>query len=103
MMVVVMIPAIVVIVIAVRVVMMMVMMPPTVMVMVMVDQFICAGSPRMSAMGQKRKCPGSRGRSVLPTGADIVSLPRHVRLVPQAEVGALIRSPHQRVKEAPVG
>jgi hypothetical protein len=82
MMVVVMIPAIVVIVIAVRVVMMMVMMPPTVMVMVMVDQFICAGSPRMSAMGQKRKCPGSRGRSVLPTGADIVSLPRHVRLVP---------------------
>jgi hypothetical protein len=29
--------------------------------------------------GQKRKCPGSRGTSVLPTGADIVSLPRHVR------------------------
>jgi hypothetical protein len=41
-MVVVIIPAIVVIVIAVRVVMM----------MVMVDQVICAGSPRMSAMGQ---------------------------------------------------
>jgi hypothetical protein len=37
-------------------------------------------------MGQKRKCPGSRGTSVLPSGADIVSLPRHVRLVPTAEV-----------------
>jgi hypothetical protein len=49
-MVVVMIPAIVVIVIAVRAVMM-VMIPPTVTVMVMVDQVICAGSPRMSAMG----------------------------------------------------
>jgi hypothetical protein len=35
-------------------------------------------------LGQKRKCPGSRGTSVLPSGADIVSLPRHVRLVPQA-------------------
>jgi hypothetical protein len=32
--------------------------------------------------GQKRKCPGSRGASVLPSGADIVGLPRHVRLVP---------------------
>ena len=36
----------------------------------------------MSELGQKRKCPGSRGTSVLPSGADIVSLPRHVRLVP---------------------
>jgi hypothetical protein len=26
--------------------------------------------------------PGSRGTSVLPSGADIVSLPQHVRLVP---------------------
>src|SRR6202171_5861430 len=39
-----------------------------------------------AAMGQKRKCPGSRGTSVLPSGADIVSLPLHVRLVPEAEV-----------------
>jgi hypothetical protein len=37
-------------------------------------------------MGQKRKCPGSRGTSVLPSRADIVSLSRHVRLVPLAEV-----------------
>src|SRR5450631_3502101 len=34
---------------------------------------------RESALGQKRKCPGSRGTSVLPSGADIVSLPRHDR------------------------
>jgi len=40
-------------------------------------------------MGQKRKCPGSRGTSVLPSGADIVSQPRHVRLVPIPEVAAL--------------
>jgi hypothetical protein len=33
-------------------------------------------------LGQKRKYLGSRGTSVLPSGADIVSLPRHVRLVP---------------------
>src|SRR5450631_2677089 len=35
---------------------------------------------------QKRKFPGSRGTSVLPSGPDIVSLPRHVRLVPTTEV-----------------
>ena len=58
MMVVVMIPAIVVIVIAVRAVMMMVMMPPTVMVMVIIA-VICAGSPRMSAMGHQQTCPYS--------------------------------------------
>src|SRR5450432_2666767 len=39
----------------------------------------------MSESGQKRKCPGSRGTSVLPSGADIVSLPRHVRLVPRTD------------------
>jgi hypothetical protein len=39
-------------------------------------------------MGQKRKCPGSRGTSVLPSGADIVSLPRHVRLVPRSDINA---------------
>ena len=48
----------------------------------------------MTALGQKRKCPGSRGTSVLPSGADIVSLPQHVRLVPIAEAGPT-RSPHQ--------
>jgi hypothetical protein len=36
--------------------------------------------------GQKRKCPGPRGTSVLPSGADIVSMPRHVRLVPITDV-----------------
>jgi hypothetical protein len=40
----------------------------------------------MSAQGQKRKCPGSRGTSVLPSGPDIVSLPRHVRLVPKGDL-----------------
>jgi len=58
MMVVMIIPAIVVIVIAVRAAMMMaatmmVMMPPTVMVMTSIAD-ICAGSPRMSAMGHHR-------------------------------------------------
>ena len=38
-------------------------------------------------MGQKRKCPGLRGTPVLPSGADIVSLRQHVRLVPTTEVG----------------
>jgi hypothetical protein len=40
----------------------------------------------MSVLGQKRKCVGSRGTSVLPSGADIVSLPRHVRLVPTVDL-----------------
>src|SRR3984893_16683626 len=40
----------------------------------------CPGASRVNAKrvwisGQKRKCPGSRGTSVLPLGADIVSLP----------------------------
>ena len=39
-------------------------------------------------MGQKRKCPGSRGTSVLPSGADIVGLPQHVSLVPKHEIAA---------------
>jgi hypothetical protein len=34
-----------------------------------------------SALGQKRKCPGSRGTSVLPSGADIVRLDRRKLLV----------------------
>src|SRR5450631_1823309 len=37
-------------------------------------------------LGQKRKCPGSRGTSVLPSATDIVSLPRHVRLVPISDI-----------------
>jgi hypothetical protein len=41
----------------------------------------------MPVLGQKQKCPGSCGSSVSPSGADIASLPRHVRLVPTAEVG----------------
>jgi hypothetical protein len=36
----------------------------------------------MSAMGQKRKCPRLNGTSLLPSRADIVGLPRHVRKVP---------------------
>src|SRR5713226_3076112 len=42
----------------------------------------CENGALTSVVGQKRKCPSSRGTSVLPSGADIVSLPRHVRLVP---------------------
>jgi hypothetical protein len=42
----------------------------------------------MSQLGQKRKCPGSRGTSVLPSGADIVSLLQQVRLVPKGDVRA---------------
>jgi hypothetical protein len=45
----------------------------------------------ISELGQKRKCPGSRGTSVLPSGADIVSLPRHVRLVPKAEILSVLQ------------
>src|SRR5712692_11648710 len=45
-------------------------------------------SPR-SAFCQKRKCPGSRGTSVLPSGAEIISLPRHVRLVPKGDMREL--------------
>jgi len=40
------------------------------------------------SLGQKRKCQGSRGTFVLPSGADIVSLPQHVRLVPIADIKA---------------
>ena len=67
--VVVMIPAILMIVIAVRVVMMIVMMPPT--VMVMVDQVICARSPRMSAMGHLRKWGMPHTMSALQSLADL--------------------------------
>ncbi len=48
----------------------------------------CSGST--SGMGQKRKCPGSRGTSVLPSGADIFSPPRHDRFVPISDIAAVI-------------
>jgi hypothetical protein len=44
------------------------------------------GSVSGLGLGQKRKCPGSRGTSGLPSGADILSLPRHVRLVPSTDI-----------------
>src|SRR5450631_1397535 len=47
----------------------------------------------MSVQGKKRKCPGSRGTSVLPSGADIVSLPRHVHLVPSIGIGGSLAAP----------
>src|SRR5713101_8540527 len=46
-----------------------------------------------SELGQKRKCPGSRGTSVLPSGADIVSLPRHVSLVTMIGIGGRLAAP----------
>jgi hypothetical protein len=46
--------------------------------------------PSRSVAGQKRKCLGSRCTSILPSGADIVSLPRHVRLVPNCDIAPLI-------------
>jgi hypothetical protein len=44
----------------------------------------------MSQMGQTRKYLRLKGMSVLPSGADIVRPPRHVRFVPKAEVANLI-------------
>jgi hypothetical protein len=38
------------------------------------------------SLGQKRKWPGLRGTSVSPSGADIISLPRHVNLVPRVDI-----------------
>ena len=55
----------------------------------------------MSAVGQKRTCPGSRGTSVLPSGADIVSLPRHVRLVPMADLHGRNDRPIAVVRRSP--
>jgi hypothetical protein len=79
-----------VIVIALRAVMMimmvmMVMMPPTVTVMTIIAD-IYAGSPRMSALGQKRKSSCVNGMSVLPPRTDLVRLPRHVSNVPTADL-----------------
>jgi hypothetical protein len=82
-----MIPAIVVIVIAVRAVMMMVTMPPTVMVMV-IRADICAGSPRMSAMGSK---------------ADLVKPLSDVRFGPDSasgeRVGAFVQVPSTVIRK----
>ena len=52
-------------------------------------------------LGQKRKCPGPRGTSVLPSGADNASLPRHVRLVPMHNSGLLHRSNQHRIRSPP--
>ncbi len=61
----------------------------------------------MPALGQKRKCPGSRGTSVLPSGADIVSLPRHVRLVPTRDSCAAAKNISNRspstIENTPAG
>jgi hypothetical protein len=43
----------------------------------------------MSEVGQTPKCPGSRGMSVLPSGADVVGMPRHVRLVPIGDIAKI--------------
>jgi hypothetical protein len=48
--------------------------------------------PPMSQLGQRRKWLRLNGTSVLPSRADIVRLPRHVRFVPISEVATLIRS-----------
>jgi hypothetical protein len=50
-------------------VMMMVMMPPTVMVMVIIA-VICAGSPRMSAMGPLADMTAPNGLVRCASGAD---------------------------------
>jgi len=44
----------------------------------------------MTEMGQTRKWPRLHGTSVLPSRADIVRPSWHVRLVPKAEVAALL-------------
>src|SRR5713101_8837663 len=54
----------------------------------------------MSDLGQKQKCPGSRGTSVLPSGADIVSLPRHVRLVPFPDLRNAAKGAHSITSSA---
>jgi hypothetical protein len=54
----------------------------------------------MSDLGQKRKRPGSRRTSVLPSGADTVSLPRHARLVPNPEVDHLVEGGHSAGSDA---
>ena len=44
----------------------------------------------MSASGQKRKCARLRGMSALPSTADIVRPPRHVRFVPTADLTQIL-------------
>jgi hypothetical protein len=38
-----------------------------------------------SAVGQKRKCPGLRGMSASPSGADLIRLPAQVRSMPTGD------------------
>ena len=51
------------------------------------------------SQGQTRKCPRLHGTSVVPSRADVVRPPQHVRLVPLPEVLRLIRSPRRRADE----
>jgi hypothetical protein len=47
----------------------------------------------MSALGQKQTSEYVRTMSALPPKADIAEGNRHVRIVPKADIGRLIRSP----------
>jgi hypothetical protein len=47
------------------------------------DKFV--SRPLMSQMGQKRKCPGSRGTSVLPSIATVSGVSGHVRFTPGSD------------------
>src|SRR3982075_3058393 len=56
----------------------------------------CGFDCAKSDMGQTRKSARFTGMSVLPSTADVVGPPRHVRKVPNPEVGGLIRSRRRR-------
>jgi len=59
--------------------------------------------PRMSAWGQSRKLARLKGMSVLPSTADVVGPPRHVRFVPEAEMASFdkVRVAEVRLPHAP--
>ena len=50
----------------------------------------------MSALGHKQTCALQNGMSALPPIADMCGANRDVRFVPEADIGALIRSPRRR-------
>jgi hypothetical protein len=54
---------------------------------------------RTKHSGQTRKSARLNGMSVLPPTADVVGPPRHVRVVPQAEVAQFIRPPQRCEKK----
>jgi len=54
----------------------------------------------MSEVGQSRKLARLNGMFVLPSPADVVGPPRHVRVVPGADIGSPIRSPRRQVQES---